>query len=99
MSVLSQLADALPPLKPSDIGVTDAVKSADSVVTSILNTAYFWAGIICVLIIIAAGFLYVTSSGNATNVKRAKDAIIGAVIGLVVIILAFTITQFIVGRF
>lgn len=86
-------------ISPSDIGMTGQVASGDTILTNVLNAAYFWAGIICVIIIITAGYFYVTSAGNASTVKRAKDALVGAVVGLVVIILAFTITQFIIGSF
>lgn len=94
MSWLSNFAITI---KPSDIGIDDAVTSDANLVTGILNPVYMWAGIICVIIIVIAGYLYVTSHGSAANVKKAKDAILGAVIGLVVIILAFTITQLVLG--
>jgi hypothetical protein len=71
---------------------------ANSALQSILTTTYFWAGIVCVLVIIVAGFFYVTSAGNAATIKKAKDAILGAVIGLVVIMMAFAITAFVIGR-
>lgn len=73
--------------------------AADDAMTSILNTVYTWGGIIAVLIIIIAGYTFVTSSGDAAGVKKAKNAILYSVIGLVVIILAFTITNFVIGRF
>lgn len=74
------------------------VVDANSALTTILNTVYFWAGIVCVFIIIIAGFLYVTSAGNASTIKKAKDAIFGAVIGLIVIVMAFAITAFVLRR-
>lgn len=86
-------------INPRDIGITDPVKNADNLLLNVLNTAYIWAGIVAVVIIIVAGYFYVTSNGNAANIKRAKDGITGAVIGLVVIIMAFTITQFVLGGF
>jgi hypothetical protein len=98
MNMLRYFAEDMT-ITPEEIGVTDAVTNANGLLTNVLNTAYAWGGIICIIIIIVAGYFYVTSSGNAANVKRAKDAITGAVIGLVVIILAFTITQFVIGRF
>jgi hypothetical protein len=52
-----------------------------------------------VIVIIVAGYLYVTSSGDPSNVKRGKEALLGAVIGLVMILMAFSITQFVLGRF
>jgi hypothetical protein len=99
MSILSFLAESTMKIDPSKIGIGDPVRSGDSILLNVLNTAYFWAGIVCVIIIIAGGFFYVTSNGNAANIKRGKDAIMGAIIGLVVILLAFTITQFVLGRF
>lgn len=99
MRMLTYLAEAAVKINPSDIGINDPVRSGGSVLLNVLNTAYFWAGIICVIVIIAAGFFYVISNGNAANIKRGKDAITGAIIGLVVVMMAFTITQFILGRF
>lgn len=82
-----------------EIGINDPAVNANTLLVEVLNATYFWAGIICVIIIIIGGYFYVTSNGNAANIKRGKDAIMGAVIGLVVVISAFTITQFVLGRF
>ena len=74
------------------------VVAADSAtLANILNTVYFWAGSIAVLMIVIGGVLYVTSGGNPSNVTKAKDTIIYSLVGLVVIILAFSITQFVLG--
>ena len=84
-------------IKTDDIGL-DVVKSDSDLVTNILNPVYLWAGIVCVIVIIAAGIMYTISAGSADKVKRAKNAIIGAIIGLIFIMMAFTITQFVLGR-
>lgn len=99
MNFINFIAESIKLNPEKDLGVKGAPTDADALVTNVLTTAYIWAGIVCVLIIIIAGYFYVTSNGNAANVKRAKDAIMGAIIGLVVILLAFTATQFIIGRF
>lgn len=98
MSIMQFLA-ASEKIDPGSIGITAPVKNADSAVAGILTTVYIWAGIVCVLVIIVAGYLYVTSVADASQIKRAKDAILYAVVGLVVIIMAFVITQAIIGRF
>ncbi|MFI5212826.1 MAG: hypothetical protein ACHQTE_02600 [Candidatus Saccharimonadales bacterium] len=82
-----------------EIGINGPVTDANSALAGILNFTYIWAGIICVAIIIVAGFLYVVSDGNATKIKRAKDAITGSIVGIVVIMMAFVITKFVTGRF
>lgn len=81
-------------LNTRDVNVP--VVTADASVYSILNTVYFVAGVIAVLIIVIAGLLYVSSAGNPDRVKKAKNAIIGAVAGLVFIVMAFAITEFVI---
>ena len=49
-------------------------------------------------IIIVSGILYTTSAGDSARVKTAKNAITYAVVGIVVILLAFTITNFVIGK-
>lgn len=85
-------------LDPGSIGVP-RVTNADGVVNGIVNAAYFWAGIVCVIVIIVGGYLYVTSNGDAAQVKRGKNAVLGAIVGIIVILSAFTITQYVIGRF
>jgi hypothetical protein len=84
-------------IKPSDIGLTPQT-DANLAVGTILDAVYLLAGIVSVIIIVIAGYYYTTSSGDAAGTKRAKQAIIGACVGIVVILMAFTITQLILGR-
>lgn len=79
-----------------DVGIPK-IAATPAAMNAILNQVYMWAGIIAVVVIIIAGYIYTTSAGDPAKTKRAKDAILYAVIGLVVIILAFTITQFVIG--
>lgn len=66
---------------------------------TITNTMLYLLGAICVIMIIYAGFRYVTSNGDAGNVKAAKDIIMYAVIGLIAALLAWGIVQFVLSRF
>jgi hypothetical protein len=85
-------------IDPSTIGIPD-VTDADAAISGLLTTVYGAAGMLCVVIIIIAAYMYTTSSGEAATIKRAKEAIFGAIIGLIVIMMAFVITQFVIGRF
>lgn len=82
-----------------DIGFTGPTGDGKGLINNVLLPAYFWAGALAVVVIIVAGFIFTTSHGDPALVTRAKNAIIGAVIGLVVIALAFVITNVIVGVF
>ena len=85
-------------INPTTIGI-DPVKNADAAIAGALSAVYAGAGMLCVVILVIAGHLYTTSSGDAANLKRAKEAILGSITGLIVIMMAFVITQFVLGRF
>lgn len=74
-------------------------KTDAGIMQRFLFTAYFWAGVICVLIVVIAGIFYIISQGDVSGVARAKNAILGAIIGLVVILFAFAITNFVIEAF
>lgn len=84
-------------IDPTEIGYNPTYTNGDEAWVAILNLVYFWAGIVAVFIIVIAGLLFVTSRGDANQMKRSKDAIRGAVIGLIVVMAAFAITRFIIG--
>lgn len=73
--------------------------TADQVLNNTLNVAYFLAGVIAVIVIIVGSITFATSAGNSANVTKAKNMILYAVVGLVVILGAFAITNFVIGRF
>lgn len=83
-------------IDPRDVGVEE-IRADDATVADILTTVYIWAGIIAVLVIVIAGYYFVLSRGDVNQISRAKNAIIAASAGLIIILLAFTITQFILG--
>ena len=83
-------------ISKESIGYDSAITN-DNALQTILNLVYLWAGIIAVVVIIVAGIFFVTSRGNADQVKRSKDAIRGAVVGLIVVFIAFAITRFVIG--
>ncbi|MBR3230818.1 hypothetical protein IKF73_02220 [Candidatus Saccharibacteria bacterium] len=64
-----------------------------SVVQAILNTVIGITGLVAVIFIIIGGIQYMTSTGDPNKIKKAKDTILYAVIGLAVVILAFVIVN------
>ncbi|MDB5177183.1 MAG: conserved rane protein of unknown function [Candidatus Saccharibacteria bacterium] len=65
-------------------------------VESLLMTVYVIAGIVAVMAIIYGGVRYTLSGGDSGNVKSAKDTILYAIVGLVVIMMAAAITDFVI---
>jgi len=73
--------------------------TAEQVLQNGLSIVYFIVGIIAIVVIIIGGITYATSAGNPSSVTKAKNMILYAVVGLVVVITAYAITNFVIGRF
>lgn len=67
-------------------------------VIDIINAVIGVLGVVAVVVVIIGGVTYMTSSGDAGKVKKAKDTILYGVIGLVVVALAFAIVNFVLGN-
>jgi len=64
----------------------------------VINTLLFIVGAVSVIVVIIGGIMYTTSAGDSSGVTRAKNTILGAVIGLVVAFLGYAIVNFVVER-
>lgn len=77
----------------------DAGDTGTNAIQDVISLLLFAVGIIAVIVIIIGGIKYVTSDGDSSKLKGAKETILYAVVGLVIAILAFSIVEFVVGRF
>ena len=68
-----------------------------STVGKVLTAVYGMVGILAVVMIIVGGVKYMTSEGDPGKIQSAKNTIMYSVIGLVITLLAFAITNFILG--
>lgn len=84
-------------ISAKDLNLADAPQTVQSNnVETLLMNVYIVAGIVAVIVIILGGVRYTTSGGDASGVKAAKDTILYAVIGLIVVIMAAAITDFVI---
>ena len=67
------------------------------VIARVIQIALGFLGIIAVLLIIYAGFLYMTSEGRADQTDQAKQILKNATIGLVIILASFGIASWIMS--
>ncbi len=74
------------------------VSSVNSLVTTIINIFSVAVGIIAVIMIIWGGVKFITSGGDSTKVTSARNTIIYAIIGLVIVALAQTIAKFVLSN-
>ena len=66
-------------------------------VSLILNSVIGVLGLVCVVVMIIGGVNYMTSSGDAEKVKKAKNTILYGLIGLVICVLAFALVNWVIG--
>lgn len=65
---------------------------------NIARVVAFFVGAISVIMIIYGGFRYITSGGDSSALTNARRIITFAVVGLIIAILAFPITEIIVNN-
>jgi hypothetical protein len=87
-------AQILPP-PPAGLatGFSGGNQTVTSVITRIVAIALALAGLIAILFLIIGGFRYVTAAGNEEAAESAKKTILNAIIGIIVIILAYVILR------
>lgn len=76
----------------------DAKGKVDKAVAVAIDTFSWIVGVASVIMIIVGGFKYVTSSGDSNSVNSAKNTILYALVGLVVVALAQVIVRFVLNK-
>ena len=69
----------------------------NDLLVKIVNIFSAIVGVIAVLMIIVGGLKYITSGGDSGNVSTAKNTIIYAIVGLVIVALAQIIVRFVLS--
>lgn len=79
-------------------GTSDG-QTLEARVATITGILLFVVGAVSVIMIIVGGIKYVTSNGDASKVKSAKDTVMYSVAGVVVALLAYAIVSFVLRQF
>src|SRR5688572_21229187 len=72
--------------------------SLSTVVGNIINIFSIIIGVVAVIMIMFSGFKYITAGGDSGSVSSAKNTLIYAIIGLVVVALSQTIVRFVLDK-
>lgn len=94
--VLVTVAFAGEPLAPDQI--TNAGTLFGVNLESIKNFVVVIAGIIFVVLMLVGGIMYLTSAGNEDASKKAKTLLVDAVIGLVIVAIAWSAGGWVVDQ-
>ncbi len=79
----------------SDFGIAE--EQISELIATAIDLFSLVIGIIAVVMIMVGGVKYITSQGDSGNVTAAKNTILYAIIGLVVVALAQLIVRFVLG--
>ena len=75
----------------------DAGQFLSSKLGSMVGSILSFVGVLLLILVIYAGFLWMTAAGNEKSTEKAKSILVSAIIGLIIILSAYAITAFI-GR-
>ena len=89
-----QEIDAFKNQNVSNVGTSFIQTRAGEIIGLVLS----FVGVLFLMLVIYAGILWMTAQGNEQKVTKAKDLLINAVVGLVIVFAAYAITAF-VGDF
>ena len=78
--------------------VVPTVNANSTSLATIVQIVLGVIGSVAVLVIVIASIQLVLSGGNPQSVQRARETILWAVIGLVVVVSAYTIVTFFAGK-
>lgn len=91
ISLLAHKAMAAYPL-PNPLGINTVPGLAERVINGILGVV----GAVALLYMVWGGVTWMTSGGNAERVKKGKDTVVWAVLGLALIFSSYVIVRFVI---
>ena len=63
----------------------------------VVKAALSMVGAIFLLLMVYAGYLWMTARGEEEMVKKSQKIIISSIIGLIIVVASYTLTNFVVG--
>lgn len=81
-----------------DAKLESGTKKLNNTIANIINIFSLIVGTVSVIMIIYGGFRYVTAGGDSGNIGNAKNTILYAIVGLVIVAISQAIVQFALGE-
>ena len=79
-------------------GLPDSTQNVGDALTNVVNVLIYLIGGLSLIFIIVGGLLIVTAAGSPRRVEQGREAIIYAIVGLVIAIGALAVVTFISGK-
>ncbi|MDD3679071.1 MAG: pilin [Patescibacteria group bacterium] len=92
-NLLQKAFITIPVIRPKTSGSADP----ETIVKNIIDYALIFIGAVALVFVIYGGVLYVTSGGDAEKTTKARNTILYAILGIIVIVAAYLIVQWAAG--
>ncbi|MCK5212213.1 hypothetical protein KAJ89_05930 [Candidatus Parcubacteria bacterium] len=79
-------------------GFDTSQNDINSLIATIIQTLLSLLGVIFLSLLIYGGYLWMTDRGNEEQVKRARNLISAAIIGLIIVLSAYAISVFVLDQ-
>lgn len=100
-TIVQAKVDLTAPLESAGKGIYGGEPPATdmpTIIGNVIKVVLGLVGIIMVIIVVYAGYLWMTAGGESDQVKKAKDWMLNATIGILICLVAYTLSTFVVGK-
>jgi hypothetical protein len=98
-TALPVFAQGLTPSPSYGLPDLSGSRGIPGLVSTIINIILGLTGLVSVLFIVVGGFQYILSGANEALAKRGKTTITNAIIGLIIVILSYTVITVVTRTF
>lgn len=79
-------------------GYNITTTSVESLTGMVLTTVLSLLGVVFLILMVYGGYLWMTARGNEDQVKKAKSLITDTIIGLIIVLMAYAISWFVISK-
>ncbi len=93
-----EACEAVKAINPNGVCNPNASSRLSKILKIVLQLLSLVAGVIAVIMLIVGGLKYITSQGDAAGAASARNTIIYAVVGLVIVVFAQILVKFVLSK-
>lgn len=90
--------DSLLGLTGKKAGFDTSQRTIDPTIANLISVALSFLGVIFIILMVYGGYIWMTAAGNGDQVTKARNLIVAAIIGLLIVVAAYAFTYFIFDR-
>ena len=76
-------------------GKIATISCIPAVMANIISALFIFVGVVCLVLLIASGYRFINSAGDPKRLASARDTLIHAILGLLIVIFSFFIINLI----